>query len=305
MRHDDPVDRTRVVVILPRIRDRHTWVREPVVSKIMVGAGCAGRARSVRVMNHTAVGGSDAGEERVVASQSRQDRRSWFRSPRVWLYTVAVVFALSIVAFNIIRPIVVLPRIAPSPGFALIGSDGQPVTSEDQRGFLTLYSFSYLDCDDACPQSYGDIAALRADVTGALPADTPLRFVTISLDPQRDTPERLSQAATGWAQPAGALDWQLLTGDPLRTRTTVGGGFRVYFSEPKEATAESPVRVTFDPRYVLVDHLGIMRAEYRTGALDPALLARDVNLLLEEAANSQGVVRLGYEAAHLFLCYPR
>ena len=56
---------------------------------------------------------------------------------------------------------------------------------------------------------------------------------------------------------------------------------------------------------MLVDHLGIMRAEYRTGALDPALLARDVNLLLEEAANSQGVVRLGYEAAHLFLCYPR
>ncbi len=48
-----------------------------------------------------------------------------------------------------------------------------------------------------------------------------------------------------------------------------------------------------------------MRAEYRTGALDPALLARDVTLLLEEAANSQGVVRLGYEAAHLFLCYPR
>jgi protein SCO1/2 len=256
-------------------------------------------------MNQTAVGGSGAADERGAASQGRQLRRSWLRSPRAWLYAVAVVFALSIVAFNVIRPIVVLPRIAPSPGFALVGSDGQPATSEDQRGFLTLYSFSYLDCDDACPQSYDDIAALRANVADALPAGTPLRFVTISLDPQRDTPQRLSEAAAAWAQPASAPDWQLLTGDPLRTRMTVGGGFRVYFSEPKEATAESPGRVTFDPRYVLVDHLGIMRAEYRTGALDPALLARDVNLLLEEAANSQGVVRLGYEAAHLFLCYPR
>jgi protein SCO1/2 len=256
-------------------------------------------------MNQTAVGGSSAADERAAASQGRQLRRSWLRSPRAWLYALAAVFALSIVAFNVIRPIVVLPRIAPSPGFALVSRDGQPVTSEDQRGFLTLYSFSYLDCNDACPQSYADIAALRADVADALPAGTPLRFVTISLDPQSDTPERLSEAAVAWNQPAGALDWQLLTGDPLRTRMTVGGGFRVYFSEPKEATAESPGRVTFDPRYVLVDHLGIMRAEYRTGALDPALLARDVNLLLEEAANSQGVVRLGYEAAHLFLCYPR
>lgn len=256
-------------------------------------------------MNQTVVGGSSAGDERTAASPSRPDRRSWLRSPRAWLYAVAIVVALSIVAFNIIRPIVVLPRIAPSPGFALVGSDGQPVTSEDQRGFLTLYSFSYLDCDDACPQSYADIAALRADVAAALPAGTPLRFVTISLDPEHDTPQRLSEAAASWRQPADALDWQLLTGDPLRTRTTVGGGFRVYFSEPKEPTAESPGRVTFDPRYVLVDHLGIMRADYRTGTLDPALLARDVNLLLEEAANSQGVVRLGYEAAHLFLCYPR
>ena len=256
-------------------------------------------------MNQTAVGASSPADERAEASQSQKVRRSWVRSPRAWLYTAAVVLALSIVAFNVIRPIVVLPRIAPSPGFALVDSDGQPVTSEDQRGFLTLYSFSYLDCDTACPQSYADVAALRDDVADALPADTPFRFVTISLDPQRDTPERLSQAATAWAQPAGAPAWQLLTGDPLRTRTTVGGGFRVYFSEPKAPTAESPGRVTFDPRYVLVDHLGIMRAEYRTGALDPALLARDVTLLLEEAANSQGVVRLGYEAAHLFLCYPR
>jgi protein SCO1/2 len=48
-----------------------------------------------------------------------------------------------------------------------------------------------------------------------------------------------------------------------------------------------------------------MRADYRTGALDPTILVRDVNLLVEEAANSDGIARLGYEAAHLFLCYPR
>lgn len=256
-------------------------------------------------MSQSAVGGANAAAQNTVADQVNRDPHARFRSRRVWFYLLAALFALSIVAFNIIRPITVLPRIAPSPGFAFIGSDGQLVTSEDQRGFLTLYSFTYLDCDTSCPQSLESIAALRQSVIAALPPDTPLRFVTISLDPERDTPERLRQAGEAWGLPTGAKEWQLLTGDPARLRATVGGGFRVYFSEPKEPTAESPGRVTFDPRYVLVDHLGIMRADYRTGALDPTILVRDVNLLVEEAANSDGIARLGYEAAHLFLCYPR
>ncbi len=257
-------------------------------------------------MNRSVVGaaetnsGAASGGDRERASSGR--RRV---SPRAWLYGLASLLALSIVAFNVIRPIVVLPRIAPSPGFALVDSTGQPVTSEDRRGFLTLYSFSYLDCDVQCPQSVDDIAALRVAVAATLPAGTPLSFVTISLDPENDTPARLATAASAHALPADAPGWLLLTGDPARTRATVGGGFGVYYSPPDLQAGDASPRVRFDPRYVLVDHLGIMRAEYRTGTPDPALIARDVNLLLKEAANSNGVVRLGYEAAHLFLCYPR
>lgn len=222
-----------------------------------------------------------------------------------WLYAVALVITLSIVAFNILRPITVLPRIAPSPGFALVDEAGQTVTSEDLRGNFTLYSFSYLDCDDACPQSLADIDALRHHMGERLPAGTPLSFVTITLDPERDTVEQLGDTVAQLAPDQAAFGWQLLTGDPLRTRYIVGGGFNVYYSDPQEPTADSPGRITFDPRYVLVDQLGIMRAEYRTGQLDPELLTRDVNYLINEAENSKGVARLGYEAAHLFLCYPR
>ena len=247
------------------------------------------------------------GGERPISEQPARAGRSRVGPRRNWLYGIAIIVTLSIVAFNIIRPITVLPRIIPSPGFSLVNADGQPVTSEDQRGRLTLYSFTYLDCPaDACPQSLDDIAALRDAVAAGLPADTPLSFVTISLDPKRDTPERLRAAVQSLGSGSNSdLSWQLLTGDPLRTRYTVGGGFGVYYSEPKESTPESPGRVTFDPRYVLVDGLGIMRAEYRAGSPDPQLIKRDVNLLIEEAANSDGIARLGYEAAHLFLCYPR
>lgn len=258
------------------------------------------------MVDHSAGRGPLAGSDRPKTERAVAEPGRGVHSPRNWAYGVAIVVTLAIVAFNIIRPITVLPRIAPSPGFSFLDADGLTVTSEDQRGRLTLYSFTYLDCADACPQSIGDIAALRHAVGDLLPSDTPLSFVTISLDPQRDTPARLKKVTRETlGDVAGAPEWRLLTGDPLRTRYTVGGGFGIYYAPSKESAAQEPDRITFDPRYVLVDGLGIMRAEYRTGAPAPELIARDVNLLLKEAANSDGIARLGYEAAHLFLCYPR
>ena len=143
--------------------------------------------QSVAGAETTSGGARSEGKEQAQGHRPRVRRSTW-------LYGLAILIALSIVSFNIIRPIVVLPRIAPSPGFALVDSAGQPVTSEDRRGFLTLYSFSYLDCDVQCPQSVDDIAALREAVAAKLPAGTPLSFVTISLDPERDTPARLAAA---------------------------------------------------------------------------------------------------------------
>lgn len=220
-----------------------------------------------------------------------------------FFYALAVAIVGAIVAFNVIRPITVLPRITPSPGYAFFDQNGHIITSEDHRGKLTLYSFSYTDCDESCPQTIEQIDALRQQLSD-IPADLPLTFVTISLNPESDTPERLSNL-NGYLPSIdfdNGLLWSFLSGDPHRTRLVVGGGFGVFYSEPN---SEEGIPITFEPRYVLVDHLGIMRAEYRTATPDPALITRDINLIVNEAAKSDGIARLGYEAAHLFLCYPR
>ena len=61
----------------------------------------------------------------------------------------------------------------------------------------------------------------------------------------------------------------------------------------------------FDPAFILVDGWGIMRAEYRTAAPEVDLIMRDIDLVTTEARNSTGAARYAYEAAHLFVCYPR
>jgi protein SCO1/2 len=217
-------------------------------------------------------------------------------------YTAAFVIAGAIVAFNVIRPITVLPRIVPGPGYIFTNQDGAVVTSEDARGRLTLYSLTHADCQaPTCAQSIDQISELQRGIADRIPADTPLAFLTISVDPTGDTPTDLSALADDIP---GPFAWDLVTGDAARTKQVIGRGFGVYYSEP-EIDATGRRQVTFDPRYVLVDGWGIIRAEYRTATPDPDLLERDINYLLSEARNSKGIARLGYEAAHLFSCYPR
>ena len=82
---------------------------------------------------------------------------------------------------------------APRGGnFTLTSADG-PVSLADQRGQVVLIYFGYASCPDICPTSL-------AFITAALHALTPaelerVRAVFISVDPARDTPEKLKQYA--------------------------------------------------------------------------------------------------------------
>lgn len=224
-------------------------------------------------------------------------------SPWKWLFAFIGLLLAAVAAFYLFRPILVLPRIALAPGYSLVDHTGAAVSSESWRGRLTLYSFTYSRCGADCPQSVQDIAAVRAAVAAQLtPRDPQLTLVTLTVDPERDTPEiLLSLASPALAEPPETVPWVFLTGDALEMKYIVGGGFRVYYGTDARAAGG----VTFEPRYVLVDALGIMRAEYFSATPDPDLIVRDLRLLAEEATNSTGAARVAYEAAHLFACYPR
>lgn len=230
-------------------------------------------------------------------------KQSWW-----WLYLLLALPVAGAMAFSIFRPITVLPRIGLSPGFTLRDQDGALVNNEAFRGQLTLYTFTYTQCDDDCPITPATLARLRQDVAAIAPEGLEVSLVTITLDPERDTSAALAAAAADLEAeyPAG-IDWTWLTADnPAFIRSVVGNGFSLYYKAQDPAGADATdYRVRFDPRIVLVDGWGTLRAEYRVTEPDMAIIARDLRLLTEEAQNSEGTARLAYEAAHLFLCYPR
>ncbi len=218
------------------------------------------------------------------------------------LYTLLALVVLGILAFATLKPIRVLPRIRLAPGFALVDQNGRQVTSEDMRGTVVLYTFTYTRCrSQTCDAILDTLREVDRRIGPEVLGDVPLRLVVMSFDAEHDTPDRLA----AYARSLGVADnprWWFLTGtDPTRLRYVIGGGFEVYY-EPQEDG-----EFTFDPAFILVDGWGIIRGEYRYETVMPnrERIVRHINVLGEELRNSKGAAKVAYEAAHLFLCYAR
>ncbi len=213
------------------------------------------------------------------------------------LYGLGTLLAATVLAFKVLSPIQVLPRIRLAPGFALIDQDGHPLSSEDLRGKVVLYTFYYTHCEGRCHDIIPTLQRIQAGLQ-ALPQDIPVQIVLISFDPEHDTPERLR----AFADQVGANPsiWRFATGEPQHLRYAIGGGFEVYYRRNPDGA------FTFDPAFILVDPIGVIRGEYRYPTLTPdhERILRHIDVLLNEIRNAKGLAKGLYEAAHLFLCYP-
>jgi protein SCO1/2 len=90
-----------------------------------------------------------------------------------------------------------LVQAIPRPGFILTRTDGTPFNFRDEtRGTLTFLFFGYTNCPDVCPLHMQNIAA----VLDSLPGDAArrVRFVFVTTDPERDTPEKLASWLAGF-----------------------------------------------------------------------------------------------------------
>ncbi|GAB4534831.1 MAG: SCO family protein [Anaerolineales bacterium] len=206
--------------------------------------------------------------------------------------------AVSALAFKVFQPVQVVPRVRLVPSFVLVDQDGQTLTSEDLRGKVVLYDFIYTRCPAPCYDLNETMQAVFAGMDDVLPPDVPMVLVTISFDPQYDTPERLKAYAESLG--ADSTRWIFATTQKESLlKTILGGGFEVYYQPQGDGTFQ------FDPRYVLVDGWGIVRGEYRYETLvsNQERILRHIGVLADEIQNSKGAAKLAYEAAHLFLCY--
>jgi len=104
----------------------------------------------------------------------------------------------------------VAPEEDPAPAFALVDQDGRAVSLESLRGKVVLLDFVYTSCPGPCPILTGTHVRVQQE----LPERVRPRvwFASISLDPARDTPEKLRAYAK--TRGADLASWSFLTGPP-------------------------------------------------------------------------------------------
>lgn len=78
------------------------------------------------------------------------------------------------------------------PAFSLLDQDKKPTTQESLQGHWNLVFFGFTHCPDVCPLTLSVVRDVAAKIAAddSLP-DPKVTFVTV--DPKRDTPEKLNQ----------------------------------------------------------------------------------------------------------------
>lgn len=164
-----------------------------------------------------------------------------------------------------------LPTIGAAPGFALTSQDGKEVRLEDFRGRVVAVAFIYASCPDVCPLLTDKMARVQ-DALGA-EFGREVAFVSITVDPERDTPAVLR----GYAQAfeADFAGWSFLTGSPAGVRE-VAKRYGVAVAPAADGQLDHTLLTT------LIDRRGIMRVQYLGYRFDEEEFRHDLLDLVHE-----------------------
>ena len=164
-----------------------------------------------------------------------------------------------------------LPKIAPAPEFALTSQDGARVTLADFRGKVVAVTFIFTLCTATCPV----LTPMMSFVQDQLGSDfgAKIAFVSITVDPERDTPQVLKEYAQAFG--ANLAGWSFLTGAPAAIQD-VARRYGVYASKAQNGDVEHTFLTS------VVDPHGILRVQYLGVRFDPEEFRRDLLSLLKE-----------------------
>lgn len=182
-----------------------------------------------------------------------------------------------------------LPVIQAAGDGDVVGPDGEPARLRDLiDGRITVLSFIYTRCADAsaCPSATGMLGQIRSFSEEDPVLAENVRLVTLSFDPDHDTPDVMGKYGRVFGRNGKGAEWLFLT---TRSHEELEPILRRYgqIVEQKDDPGDiyGPLRHTV--RVYLVDRAGGIRNIYSFGLLDPRLVVTDIRTLLLEEARSR------------------
>lgn len=162
------------------------------------------------------------------------------------------------------------------PDFALTDQHGRLVTRIDLRGLVWVANFIYSRCTETCPLQSARLARLQSEFTGA----ERLRLVSITVDPEHDTPAVLARYAERYR--ADPVRWLFLTGERRTIYRLARDGFRLGVVDPDDAAAGPPRWAGPRPAWAAHGSKGLVIHSARLVLVDPRSRIRAYHLPEDE-----------------------
>ncbi|MBN2387932.1 MAG: SCO family protein [Anaerolineales bacterium] len=159
---------------------------------------------------------------------------------------------------------------APAFDFGLAAPDGRTVRLGDFRGQAVLLFFGYTSCPDVCPTTLAELRQVRADLGGDAER---VQVVFVTVDPERDTPERIQNYVSAFDP-----SFVGLSGD-LAELEAVWEAYGVFREIDDTTFTAAGYLVTHSARTYLIDPDGNLFLSYGYGT-PPDDVLHDIRLLL-------------------------
>ncbi|MDE0153073.1 MAG: SCO family protein [Gammaproteobacteria bacterium] len=180
-----------------------------------------------------------------------------------------------------------LPPITNASDGAVLLEDGQESQLFDLMGDrLVLFSFIYTRCNDinGCPLANAVFHKLQAKLQERPDVAQATRLLSISFDPERDTPEVMQEFGQGLG--GDGVDWQFLTTRDRETLEPILDDYGQYTIREYDESGEYTGDFAHMLRVFLIDRELRVRNIYSVAFLHADILINDLETLLLESPSS-------------------
>ncbi len=175
------------------------------------------------------------------------------------LVMLCLAYALSLMELNRVHRLQALPVLGPVADFALMNQDGRLTTLADLSNHVWVADIIFSRCAGSCPIMSKEMAMLQT----ALPPASKSRLVTLTTDPDFDTPPVLKKYADRFG--ADSNRWMFLTGAKLDIAKLAANSLKLTAVPVKPEDQRDPADLFIHSTiFVVVDKHARLRGTFET-----------------------------------------
>lgn len=166
-----------------------------------------------------------------------------------------------------------LPVIQPAPSLVLADQTGRTVALDKLKNHVVVVGFIFTTCSGSCPATTSRMVLLQEELKRRGQWGKDIKLLSITLDPARDTPEKLR--AYMQLYDVDAKGWSFLTGPAKRVERVIAD-WGMWVKKAANEQLDHPSRI------FLVDRRGQVREIYNLEFFRIPWVVEDINALLKE-----------------------